>query len=420
MANPEHLEILEQGVDAWNLWREDNPEISPDLREANLLRGDLRWVNFGDADLGCAYLVDANLDTAKLTGARLTGAVLAGADLSRAILNGADLTQANLIGATLIAAHLGKALLTKAKLDNANLTQAHLYGADLKGASLQRANLTNALLADADLSDASLENADLTVAFLRDTNFARASLVRAILRDSELSGADLRAATMSGTVLGSVDLSAASGLETVEHYGPSQLSVDTLFRSGGKIHETFLRGCGVPEAFIVQIPALVSAVEPIQFYSCFISYSSKDQEFAYRLYADLQAQSVRCWFAPEDLKIGDRFRTRIDEVIRIYDKLLLILSKNSVGSQWVEKEVETALERERAQGRTMLFPVRLDDAVSEVETGWPADIRRTRHIGDFSSWREYGPYKNAINRLLRDLRAEGKPASPIDAENIPF
>ena len=41
MANPEHLEILKQGVEAWNQWREQNPQTKPDLsgailREANL------------------------------------------------------------------------------------------------------------------------------------------------------------------------------------------------------------------------------------------------------------------------------------------------------------------------------------------------------------------------------------------------
>jgi len=46
------------------------------------------------------------------------------------------------------------------------------------------------------------------------------------------------------------------------------------------------------------------------------------------------------------LKIGDRFRQRIDEAIRLHDKLLVILSANSVQSDWVREEVESCLERE--------------------------------------------------------------------------
>jgi hypothetical protein len=105
------------------------------------------------------------------------------------------------------------------------------------------------------------------------------------------------------------------------------------------------------------------------------------------------------------LKIGERFRRRIDEVIRVHDKLLLILSENSVASSWVEKEVETALEGEDEQKRTVLFPVRLDDSVMEVKTGWPADVRRTRHIGDFRRWKEHDEYQKAFARLLEDLKA---------------
>lgn len=89
------------------------------------------------------------------------------------------------------------------------------------------------------------------------------------------------------------------------------------------------------------------------------------------------------WLATEDLKIGDRFRTKIDEAIRLYDKLLLVDSKNSVGSPWVESEVEAAFEKERKQKRTVLFPIRLDDAVMETGQAWAAEIRRTRHRGDF-------------------------------------
>jgi hypothetical protein len=152
-----------------------------------------------------------------------------------------------------------------------------------------------------------------------------------------------------------------------------------------------LRGCGVPDEFIAQITPLF--VQPIQFYSCFISYSSKDQECAERLHTDLQSRGVRCWFAPEDLKIGDKFRTRIDEAIRVYDKLLLILSEHSIQSDWVESEVEAAFEKEHRHKRTVLFPIRLDNAVMETDQAWAANIRRTQHIGDFSGWKNHDTYQ---------------------------
>jgi hypothetical protein len=144
--------------------------------------------------------------------------------------------------------------------------------------------------------------------------------------------------------------------------------------------------------------------QAIKRYTCFISYSSKDQEFAERLHVDLESRAVRVWFAPHDMKIGARIRPAIDESIRDYDKLLLILSKDSVGSQWVEQEVETALAKERALGSApVLFPIRLDDAIMNVKEGWGAFIVNTRNIGDFTDWKIRASYKKAFERLLHDL-----------------
>lgn len=155
----------------------------------------------------------------------------------------------------------------------------------------------------------------------------------------------------------------------------------------------------------------IKSVFYTQFYSCFISYSSTDQEFAEHLHADLQNQGVRSWFAPEDLKIGDPFQQRIEEAICRLDKLLLVLSERSVQSTWVEKEVETAFEEERRRKTTVLFPIRLDDALMQTNQAWAADIRRTRHIGDFRKWKHHHSYQKAFARLLRDLQADGPTAS---------
>jgi TIR domain len=164
----------------------------------------------------------------------------------------------------------------------------------------------------------------------------------------------------------------------------------------------FLRGVGVPEEWIAFYQSTM--MYPIQYHSCFISYSSKDEALARRLHADLQDQGVRCWFAPEDMKIGDKIRPRIDEAIHMQDKLLLLLSKHSIASTWVEDEVEAALEKEQRQQREVLFPVRLDESVMQTSQAWAAKLRRTRHIGDFTTWTNPQAYQIAFDRLLRDLK----------------
>jgi hypothetical protein len=131
-----------------------------------------------------------------------------------------------------------------------------------------------------------------------------------------------------------------------------------------------------------------------------------DQTFVERLYADLQSKGIRCWFAPEDLRIGDKFRQRIDESIRVHDKLLLVLSEHSISSSWVEEEVESAMERERSDNRIVLFPIRIDNSIMDTGTPWAASLRRTRHIGDFTGWKDPDNYNKSLDRLLRDLTAE--------------
>jgi hypothetical protein len=80
--------------------------------------------------------------------------------------------------------------------------------------------------------------------------------------------------------------------------------------------------------------------------------------FAKRIHADLQNKGVRCWFAPHDLRIGAEILDGIDAAIRLRDGVLLILSKHSSNSHWVEDQVTAAFEEERKRGEEVLFPAR--------------------------------------------------------------
>src|SRR6266516_6436021 len=371
MANQDQLDILKQGAERWKILRSD-------------------WRTWGDWTLRRQI--------------ELRGADLSGANLSEIEIGGVfmpdDEDQDNDFGKLLPITELSCANLSIANLVRINLSYANLRGADLSRANLQGANLTKAILSKADLTGAFLSDANLTGAYLHE-----AALMEAIFRKAILNKTDLSQAYMQSTIFGDVDLSLVVGLDTVEHYGPSTIGIDTIYRSQGNIPEAFLRGAGVPDSFIEYTRSLVG--KPIDYYSCFISYSSNDQAFARRWYADLQGTHVRCWFAPEDLKIGAKMRTSIDESIRLHDKLLLILSDYSVASQWIEQEVERALARERKEDKVILFPIRLDQTVMDIEEGWPALIRNTRNIGDFTRWKRHDAYQKAFARLLRDLKAEG-------------
>jgi uncharacterized protein YjbI with pentapeptide repeats len=347
MADKEHLKRLHQGLEVWNRWRRENKRFGTDLDEAGMRGDSARYIS--QPDLSGRYVRWIDLTKADLSGAALGGMKLSGVDFS---------------------------------------------GADLGGAHLEGTDLIKADLRDADLNLADLRNADLREADLRGT----------YVRGAYVKGAHFGHSRIGSSAFLNIDLSGVKGLDTVDHSGPSEISVSTIYRSKGKIPERFLRGAGVPENFVAYMSSL--AGQAWEYYSCFISYSSKDQDFAERLHSDLEEKRVRCWYAPEDLKTGDKFRQSIDEAIRLYDKLLVVVSENSIQSQWVEDEVAAALEKEQKQNKLVLFPVRLDDAVMATNQAWAASLRRKRQIGDFTTWKDHDSYQKAFQRLLRDLQGE--------------
>jgi len=200
MVNKKHLQIIRQGVDAWNEWRRKNPELRPNLRGADLHEADLYEADLSEADLSKANLTQANLGEANLSMASLCEADLRGANLYKAILTQANLYKADLCMVNLGEANLYKADLSKANLGGAVLTGAVFRGAKLCGADLKRVNLYNRNLSEADLSEADLSGAYLCVADLRG----------AVLRGANLSGADLSGAHLDAAQLISTNLCGAT------------------------------------------------------------------------------------------------------------------------------------------------------------------------------------------------------------------
>ena len=394
--------------------------------QANLSRANLRGANLIDVDLS-----GTDLSEADLTGADLRRANLSGASLFKADLRDADLQDTNLLNSYLVNANLSGASLQGKNLSRLNLFGAKLKGSDLRDSDLTESNLEYVNLQYADLREAKLRKANLCNALLKNANLSKANLndanlTKADLRDIVFDGANLKGAIFENAVLsgsiGDANLANAKRLDEVRHIGPSSISFETVDLAKGDIPLSFLKGCGLSDLQIEttklaspgldseQVTDIIYRIHQlymgvgIKFYTCFISYNNVDHNFAQRLHSDLQKSGVQCWFASEDMRIGDRIRSTIDSQIRVRDKLLVILSENSIRSEWVGDEVEAALEEERLSNRLILFPIRLDNAVLDARGDWAAKIKRRRHIGDFSNWRDASAYRKAFDQLLEDLK----------------
>jgi CheY-like chemotaxis protein len=150
------------------------------------------------------------------------------------------------------------------------------------------------------------------------------------------------------------------------------------------------------------------------FQSCFISYSHQDEEFVRILYSRLKSEGLQLWYAAEHMRPGHKLHDEIQGAVRIYDKLLIVLSTASMASEWVTTEIRSAIEEEKRTGRRKLFPVRLVDF--EVIRSWrrfDADVGkdiavelREYYIPDFSGWRDTATFERNIQALLEALRVE--------------
>jgi uncharacterized protein YjbI with pentapeptide repeats len=341
MANQEQLDILKQGVEIWNKWRKEYRTVKIELFGANLS--------------------DCNLKNANLRECDLRGVTFSGANLS--------------------------------------------------GANLRGSILTQSFLAQVDLTQTNLELANLSSADLWNT-----TLIDTLLRETEFHNTNIAKCNFA-----SVDLSLILHLDTVKHMAPSRIGRETLALSKGMISESFLRGCGFSdweiESAKLHNPNLTNdeiskiqyriydlrATQAIQIAPLFISYSHADTGFVDHLDSALTQKGVRFWRDIHDAKAG-RLETQIDRAIRQNPTVLLILSKNSLNSDWVQHEVRKARELEKELGRDALCPVALDD--SWKSSKWPARLMEQimeYHILDFSDWDNPSAFNDKFTKLLSGL-----------------
>ncbi len=451
MANKEHLEKLQQGVDVWNGWREENPDIKPDLGYADLRAANLSYANLDDADLRSAKLEAANLGFATLCNALLGRANLVAANLNAAslcwaTLNDANLSQANLAHADFYAAKLINANLSEsnpsqasfmmANLWAANLCEANLVRADFKRANLESAHLNGAILDDAvleaaNLSEARLRGAKLRAANLCAANLAGANLAHALLNKANLAEANFVAANLAKanlkearlwhTAFADCRLSEAKGLEACRHTGPSSIDHRTIVKSG-PLPVAFLKGCGWAdwqiEAARLYDPRLSStAIAAVTEHICemrqraqqstdlFISCSHKDAPFTDALEKRLQADGIRYWRHVHDNGPGP-WKTAANIAMSLTGAVLLVLSQHSVASDWVQWEFKRARRLEQEVKEHVLCPVALDK--SWQGCGWPNRLMKQVNqydILDFADWSEnQEEFNRQYEKLLKGLR----------------
>ena len=424
MANPEHIAIAKGRSFAIARWRargfqrREHLDLSggyfsgvrmpgvdlafDDLTEIDLTSADLRHGNFNGARMREAHLTRCNLNRANFEDSHASGAVFTRSDLRGSNLNNADLRGAN---------------LTNCDIAFSTLVGANLAGADLTEADLTMSDLTDANLSGARLNAACLDVANLTRCDLRRTSLVRTRLDRAILEDG----------VVDMTLFADCDLSAALGLDTLRHEGPSMVGADTLARSGGGLPEIFLRSAGVPPDFINGHALLFRQETPHR--RVLLIASVVDAAIVAWLEGELRQRGLQCW----SLLADDEETIYNSQVIppmsrfRDYDRVALLCSSDALESSACWRLYREIMQRQADSSarRVYVAAVELDDCLANPPAaddeafqrlhGGPAARLRPRKDGK-GGYRRDVP--GVLATLTADVKVEQEPWPDAPAETL--
>jgi|GEM_PF-378698 len=346
-------------------------------------------------------------------------------ELDGANFNGVDLTDVDLGGMNLDGAVLREATLSSCNLEGASLVGADLSGIDLRSADLDRTNLRGATLDRADLRKANLNCARLMESSLRCADLRQARLMETDFTGAELTGAKFHKAICQGTLFCAVNLAEVTGLNKIHHEGPSHITTDSLAFSSGRIPGRFLQQCGLAPWEIISARMYDSSLTPrdieeLQYKvfdlraqgplvigGIFISYSWTDEKFVNKLYRRLVNAGASVWLDRHSLVAGP-LQKQVFRAIRLNDVVIVVLSRNSTKSDWVENELEMARRKEIDESRDVLCPIAIDDSwktkmnVTEPNRALWLTLKQKLVI-DFSKWRSKA-FEPAFEKLYRGLK----------------
>ena len=398
MANLSHVQVASHGRDAIQEWRNEHRNERMDLSGAFLSTAQLQG-----ADLSRTDLTEADLSGGHLRGANLRGANLEKAHLHRAEMADTDLSNARLNEAYLPGADMSQSKLGRANLRGADLSRANLAGADLSRANLTGATLFRASLRGANLAGATLTGADLSWTDLGETNLNEAHFIEAKLAHTNLQGADFHRTFLLNTIIADCDLSSAIHLEEALHRGPSTVGIDSLLRSGGKIPSEFLRGVGVPDAYIAYEQAIPGPMR--RRYGCYIAYAHAERELAIKLQADLRSRGIECWRFPAAPTGAGYLEEELDRGVRFYDQLVVVCSEESLANESVRNEIAQAAQKQRETEKWTLFLVAVDDTIYQRQDR-PTRMLRQHVCLDLRQYADEDAYTTAIEQLAADLSSD--------------
>lgn len=124
----------------------------------------------------------------------------------------------------------------------------------------------------------------------------------------------------------------------------------------------------------------------------FLSHSSKDKPFIRQLAADLTNENVLVWLDEQQINVGDSINEKISQGLAESDYFIVAMSDNSVNSEWVKRELNSALITEIESKKVKILPIKLSDCE------FPPLIKDKKYA-DFTK-----SYKAGLTELIKSIK----------------
>jgi uncharacterized protein YjbI with pentapeptide repeats len=373
---------------------------------------------FTACDFGDTQFVDCVFYNAGFEDSRFVRTRFDRCNVQKCRFHRADLSHAVLGPAAFVRSDFYLATLRHTNFHHCDASDAYFGQADLREASLWGGRFRRAWFLFTFLDGCTLVGADFEGAIVRNFNFIRsatlvmnAALLQQTLGERKRIEAALDRATPASLAL------AEALMRAHLPAGEAPMQIGRLAEHFVLLEQQFehLRrfllasGCKPDE-----VAAMTSAANQKRddYPRVFISYSSADETFTAQFYEALTTFGVDAWFAPENMRGGRKIHEQLEAAIAERDKIILVLSDNSMKSPWVVSEVQWAADREIKSGQQILFPIRI--VPFDMVRRWTlfdsdlgqdvAKYVRQYFVPDFTSWRDREALARQTERFLGDLR----------------
>ena len=277
-------------------------------------------------------------------------------------------------------------------LDGINLDNCRFDGSNFQEVSLRNCSFNYSVLINVNFGKSDLTNVNFKNAFLNGANFTDAILDRANFKNAELGR----------TLFLNTNLSDVKGLDETKNVTGSEISFSTLTKSSFQVSEKFMRNAGVSLGLIEDLRRGKRIAT--KYSTCFLSYSSRNKEFAQKIYYSLLEAGVRVYWDASNLLAGEYLDVQLINAIKENDRTITIFSEYSCESRWVLKEVQAAMHY-KPKG---FIPVRIctveriKNFIEKNEI--KPDILELYPILNFTNWEDEEVFEVMKDKLLLSLR----------------